>query len=168
MPTRNLIIAYGNPLRSDDGIGWHVAELLEREVMPSEATIVCVHQLTPELAEAASRANKVVFVDAAAKGAPGQIVGTEIHPVTDMAGFSHRLSPEQVVALCLLLYGKCPRAVTVSISGECFDHGETLSHTLTGALPSLVETVRKLISVRWTIRNRGVGFGVEIGWATPM
>jgi hydrogenase maturation protease len=67
---RVLIVGYGNPLRGDDGLGWHAAEAL-RAALP-EAEILAVHQLTPELAEDASRAELVIFLDAAETGAPGE------------------------------------------------------------------------------------------------
>jgi hydrogenase maturation protease len=145
IPTRSLIIAYGNPLRSDDGIGWHAAELLRRELTPSEAEVVCVHQLAPELAEAAGRADKVIFIDAACNGTRGEIVCAEVHPAARMVGHSHLLSPDQVIALCQQLYRHRPRAFTVSVTGESFEHGEALSQTVANALMRLVETVSELI-----------------------
>lgn len=144
-PTRNLIIAYGSPLRSDDGVGWHAAELLERELKPSEAKVVCVHQLAPELAEAASCAEKVIFFDATCNGEPGQIVCTEVLPAAGIVGLSHQLSAEQVIALCQQIYRARPRAFIVSIAGSSFDQGEALSQTLSNRLPRLVERVRALI-----------------------
>ena len=143
-PTRNLVIAYGNPLRSDDGIGWHAAELLRRELTPSQVEVVCVHQLVPELAEAASRADMVIFIDAACNGTRGEIVCAEVHPTAGMAGHSHQLSPEQVIALCQQLYRQCPCAFAVSVGGESFDHGEALSQTVANSLTRLVETVSEL------------------------
>jgi hydrogenase maturation protease len=145
-PIRNLIIAYGNPLRSDDGIGWHVAELLRRELTPPKVEIVCVHQLTPELAETASRADKVVFIDAACNGASGQIICTEVLPSAGVPGLSHQLSPEQVIALCEQLYRRRPQAFIASVTGASFDHGEALSETLADTLPPLIEAVRALVA----------------------
>ncbi len=87
-----------------------------------------MHQLVPELAEAASRADKVIFIDAACNGTRGEIVCAEVYPA-ETEGHSHQLSPEQVIALCEQLYSRRPRAFTVSVTGECFDHGEALSQT---------------------------------------
>ena len=47
---RILAIAYGHPLRSDDGIGCQAAAGLRRE-LPSVERIMCIHQLTPGLAD---------------------------------------------------------------------------------------------------------------------
>lgn len=59
-----LIIGYGNPLRGDDGLGWHVAQRLAAVLPQHRARIEVCHQLTPELAEPISRADLVIFIDA--------------------------------------------------------------------------------------------------------
>lgn len=137
---RILIIAYGNPLRSDDGAAWHAAELL-REECPS-ARIVSAHQLTPEFAEMAAESDGVLFLDAAQTGEPGAITCAEIDPQSDCSLGSHRLTPAQVLALCRQLYGATPHAMTVTIAGESFDHGDRLSETIRAALPALVDRAK--------------------------
>ena len=57
-----LVLAYGNPLRRDDGVGWVIGERLA-ELLPEEAVDVRVlHQLTPELAEPISRASRAFWL----------------------------------------------------------------------------------------------------------
>ena len=68
---RVLIIAYGNPLRSDDGVGWIVAEELRRRLASPEVEVLQLQQLLPEVAESVSRAETVIFVDASCDGEPG-------------------------------------------------------------------------------------------------
>ncbi len=57
----SLVIGLGNPLRSDDGIGWRLAAQL-----PARAGLVvrCRQQLTPELAEDLAAAERVLLLDA--------------------------------------------------------------------------------------------------------
>ena len=105
-----------------------------------------MHQLVPELAEVASRAEMVIFIDAACNGTRGEIVCAEVHPGARMVGHSHQLSPEQVITLCQQLYRQCPRAIAVSVGGESFDHGDALSQTVANSLTRLVETVSELIA----------------------
>ena len=45
-----LVIGYGNVLRSDDGVGWHVTERLASDARFASVTVLQRHQLTPELA----------------------------------------------------------------------------------------------------------------------
>ena len=57
---RVLIVAYGNPLRSDDGVGWVVAEELRRSLALPEVEVLRLQQLLPEVAESLSRAETVI------------------------------------------------------------------------------------------------------------
>lgn len=143
---RTLIVAYGNPLRCDDGIGWHAADLLRKRLPQSQARILCLHQLTPEVAEAASHADTVIFIDATCHGEPGQIVVSTLPQPAVAPPCSHHSSPENLIALCRRLYGHCPRAYTVSIGGACFDHGDELSCAVTNTLAAIVGTVNDLIA----------------------
>lgn len=142
---RLLFIACGNPLRCDDGVAWRSAEEISQKV-PS-AQIICVHQLTPELAEEASRADTVIFIDATRDGEPGRVLCQTVSPDSTATSFSHHLAPAQLLALCSRLYGAQPRGFLISISGECFDHGMGLSPPAISALPKSVAKANELIAV---------------------
>jgi Ni,Fe-hydrogenase maturation factor len=58
-----LLIGYGNELRSDDGIGQRVSNLIASWKLENLYTL-CVHQLTPELAEILVNFDVAIFVDA--------------------------------------------------------------------------------------------------------
>jgi hydrogenase maturation protease len=129
-PDAVLVIAWGNPLREDDGVAWHVLEglrgLRPRPGLPA-LHLRHAHQLTPEMAECASRAAGVVFVDARREGAPGEL---RVEPVVPAAGtnpLAHSLSPQGLLLYAEALYGRAPRAVVVTVAGERFGMGETLS-----------------------------------------
>lgn len=146
---RVLIVAYGNPLRCDDGLAWHAADELEHKFPSSEVEIVCTHQLAPEMAETVSRFSAVIFVDAAAadmdgKVQPGQVVCEEVSQPAEQVHFSHHLSPAAVVALAKRIYGASLRAFSVTLTGECFDHGESLSPVVAVAIPKLVGRIDTL------------------------
>lgn len=145
MSHRVLIIAYGNPLRSDDGFGWRAAELLHPKAEQFDAEILCVYQLTPELAATASTAQLLLFIDAACNGQPGQIVCTAVMPHAEPPRFSHQLAPEQIVAYCGELYQASPRAYAISVTGESFAHGEGLTATVSAALPACVSIAEELM-----------------------
>ena len=68
-----LIIGYGSPLRGDDNVGCHVAQMLEYHYRDDpEVRVIGSHQLTPEMAEDVAASEFVLFLDAAA-GAPAGI-----------------------------------------------------------------------------------------------
>jgi hydrogenase maturation protease len=140
---RVLVIAYGNPLRGDDGIAWQAAENIERE-LPS-VTVVCAHQLTPELAEAASAAGTVIFIDATLSAEPGKVVCKAVSAECGTPHYSHILAPAQILTLCNQLYGVEPQGFLISISGENFDHGEALSAAAINGVPRALAAIRELL-----------------------
>jgi hydrogenase maturation protease len=139
-----LVIAYGNPLRSDDGVAWQAAETLRRKLPSSQAEIICVHQLTPELAERLSCSQSVIFLDASCGGEPGKITCEPLSLSADVH-FAHQLTPTGLLALGKVLYGGTPRAFSASLSGKSFDHGDTLSSPAINSLPRLVARVCELV-----------------------
>ena len=134
--TKVLIICSGNPLRSDDGLGWQAAEELARSMLPPTMEIVTCFQLTPELAEALHNAQCIFFIDAGREGKPGELTFSPVVPGAE-ASSSHHLSPAAVLQLTCQIYGSAPPAFMASICGECFDLGEHLSPTVAAELPRL-------------------------------
>lgn len=160
-----LVLAYGNPLRGDDGIAWRAADALRGKFPDSEVEIRCLHQLAPEQAEAASRFACVIFVDAASQqaGKPGEVRVEEIGMIggNEAAAFGHSLCPAAVLALAASVYGARPRAFSVTVTGENFGHGEQLSPAVAAGLPDLTGRVEWLVRsclARESLRaNRGAG-----------
>ena len=147
---RVLIIAYGNPLRSDDAVAWRAAEALRQKFSPDEIEIQCLHQLAPELAETVSRFPCVIFVDAASvpAGRPGEIRVEKLagEDSADSGGpFFHALSSQAVTRLAETLYGAKPQSFAVTVTGQNFDHGESLSPAVASALPHLVIRIEALV-----------------------
>ena len=143
-----LIVGYGNPLRSDDGIGWHAARLLATDPRLDGARVLAQHQLAPELAEDVSQASLVVLLDAA-EGDPGSVSVRQIEPrPATPATWSHHLDPETLAGLAQTLYGAVPPIVLVSVAAATFAEDDGLSSTLQQALPGVVETVAGVVSQR--------------------
>lgn len=106
-----LIIGYGNPLRGDDGFGWHLARRLEEQAGECDVQVMSAHQLTPEMAEPVSRARYVIFADANADPNAEELTLKKLW--ADPAGaatFSHNLSPETLLQMASTLYGSAPHA----------------------------------------------------------
>jgi hydrogenase maturation protease len=144
-----LVVGYGNPLRGDDGIGWHAAGLLATDRRLDGARVLTHHQLTPELAEDISRASLVVLVDAAADGDPGSVsVRTVGPPPAARTTWSHHLDPQTLAGLAQALYGRVPPIVLVSVAAGSFADGDGLSSALERALPEVVEAVARVVTER--------------------
>jgi hydrogenase maturation protease len=104
-----LVVGYGNPLRGDDGIGWHAARLLATDSRLDGARVLAHHQLTPELATDIASASLVVLVDASVDGAPGSVAVRSIQPRQDSPlSWSHHLDPAALAGLAHALYDHVP------------------------------------------------------------
>ena len=143
--TRSLVIAYGNPLRGDDGLAWRVADELALMDLPSEVEIITRHQLTPELALPVSQAATVLFIDAAQDKVAGELASGPLIAQPCGSLFTHELSPGAILTLAQELYGTCAKAFSISLGGECFEHGETLSAKVRENLPRVVALARQLL-----------------------
>jgi Ni,Fe-hydrogenase maturation factor len=128
MMPHTLIIGYGNPLRGDDGFGWHAALRLREIVHDADIEILAVHQLTPELMDPISRARRVIFIDAA--------VGEDAGKLT--------VAPLETTGS---LYRARPEALLITVVGLDFEIGADLSEPVQLALESLAGTkIRELLA----------------------
>jgi len=134
-----LIVGYGNPLRGDDGLGWHAAERLREAVRDPGVEILAVHQLTPELMEPISRAGRVIFIDACVGEAPGEIRQRTVEPhAAPGAAFSHHATPAALLAGALALFGHAPEATLITVTGADFSLSDRLSPEIERQLDSVV------------------------------
>lgn len=137
-----VVIGYGNDLRGDDGVGRKTAEALAALNLPG-VRCLSIHQLTPELAKTISRADCVVFVDAAANGAAA-VELRELVPLDRTAVGTHSADPTTLLAMAKRLFDACPRAWLVTIPVENTAFGETLSPLAQRGLQDAVERIRAL------------------------
>lgn len=146
---RTLIIGIGNPLRGDDGLGWKVADELSCELSceprRDDVHVLATHQLTPELAELASQADRVLFIDAAQSGPPGTMTCRRVLPDAPAVRLSHALSPAALLSMTEKLYGRSPAACLLTLAGDSFSPGESLSPAVAAALPVLRMQIQRFI-----------------------
>ena len=143
-----LIIGIGNPLRGDDGVGWHVSQQLAVRLLDPDIEILQCHQLTPELAEKISHAQLVLFIDATCEGSPGEWTCDKIHAGSEHAVFSHSPSPEGLLQLSRSLYATAPPAWLFTVCGNSFEYGECLSPVVSHRLPDLVSKIADMVAAR--------------------
>jgi len=140
-----LILAYGNLTRGDDGVGWRAADKLRDCLSGEDVKVIQAHQLTPEMAEAASHHAAVIFADATMKGSPGEVRCEPVLLPTAPIQFSHQLSPGAILALCQQLYGATPKCYSVTMSGANFDHADNLSEAAASALAGFLQEIQGLV-----------------------
>jgi len=144
---RVLVIGYGNPLRGDDGLGWHAAECLAASLARLDVEIITCHQLTPELAEPVSRAERVIFIDAETRGPAGELAVRQLTPaLAKHTRLSHTLDPATLLGSAREIYAVSPQGFVLSVAGESFAYGEDLSPRVQSALPELLRVANDLVA----------------------
>jgi hydrogenase maturation protease len=138
---RTLIVAYGNPWRGDDGLGWALAGRLRAAGLPPGARLRVCRQLTPELALEVGEACRVVFVDAARRGRPGLLVRRTLGAGVTPGDGGHGLTPGGLLGLAAALGVGAPEAVILSLVGQRFQDGPGLSLPVRRGLPRLLAAV---------------------------
>ena len=142
--THTLIIGIGNPLRSDDGLGWAATEQLSLDCNTT-CHIHNVYQLTPELAQSMAIVNLVVMIDANHEGEPGELrIRTLSLSAQPSAVGTHYSTPEELAALTAIVYGQCPPVFVVTMTGANFGIGEQFSRIIARRIPLICDAVRQL------------------------
>jgi hydrogenase maturation protease len=150
-----LVVGYGNPLRTDDGIGPMAAQRLADDPRLEGATVLTAHQLLPELALDVSRAALAVLIDVRADAPPASVAIESVEPAPagdNGTAWSHHLTPTALGSLALELYGAAPEMVVVSIGAASLEVGDRPSAELEAALPRIVDAVVGVVQGRTRAR----------------
>jgi hydrogenase maturation protease len=137
-----LVIGYGNTLRSDDGVGPKVAEVVGELNLPGVATLSCP-LLAPELADRIAQARVVVFVDAAVD-APRDVQLRLLAPAESSQIMAHAADPRTMLALARDLFGHTPKGWLLTIPVEDLGIGEALSPLAQLGLTKAVRAIQQL------------------------
>ena len=152
-PARCLILACGNPLRRDDGVGLWLAEWAENRFgTDADVRVLVRQQWTPELAEEVARAHSVLFIDCSLDSAPGSVALLPVVPAAAVQGLAtHHLGAPELLALSRDIYDSQPsNALLVTIGAGSTELGEIFSDAVAAALPAacrlIEETVLRLLT----------------------
>ncbi len=146
-----LIIGYGNPLRSDDAIGQHLAQLMEQRLKSASVQVITAYQLTPELVEPIRDAQLVVFIDARVGQRPGKVIWENVAPEVSTGAFTHHVSPGTLLGAADELYEAKPEGILISIVGADFEYGSELSSQLNAMLPEITDQVEAIIKTNMSV-----------------
>lgn len=142
-----LIIGYGNTLRSDDGVGQKVAEIVAGWELQGVRSLP-VHQLTPELADDMAQVETVIFVDAVPSEDEQIMIKTLENDQTNNS-FGHTSSPEYLLYLTEKIYEKKPASYWILIPAINFEFGENFSEITENGKEKALEKIREIIDGRW-------------------
>jgi hydrogenase maturation protease len=150
---RCLILACGNTLRGDDGVGPWLADWARNRFRSEPGVrVLSSQQWTPELAEEIAHARSVLFVDCSIDSIPGSV---RLLPVKPAAGSApglatHHQGAPELLALSRELYDTLPQdAFLLTIGAGSMELGEAFSDPVKAAFPEarrlLEATVARLL-----------------------
>ena len=150
---RCLILACGNTMRGDDGVGLWLAEWAEQRFADQLGVrVIADHQWTPELAEDVARAQSVLFIDCSLDTAPGSLHLTPLEPAAAGQGINtHHQNATELLALANELYHSLPsNPQLLTIGAGSIEFGEAFSAAVSAALPEacrlIEETILQMLS----------------------
>ncbi|HAC62122.1 MAG TPA: hydrogenase maturation protease [Cyanothece sp. UBA12306] len=145
MTQKILIIGYGNNLRSDDSAGQKLAEIINQWNLENVSSLA-VHQLTPELSEAISQVDQVIFADALLTPSeqPATLQIIKLKAVSNTTNLGHYSDPSQLLSLTQAIYGRIPLAYWILIPAINFEFGEQLSPVTGKAIQLAITKIREM------------------------
>jgi hydrogenase maturation protease len=140
-----LILACGNTLREDDGVGpWLAAWAAERFTDDVRVWVLARQQWTPELAEYVARAEAVIFVDSAVDSPGRDPISLRSIEAASSSHAMHHFDSGELLTLAHDCYGAQPRkALLLTVSAHSMELREGLSKEVLTRLPAackLLET----------------------------
>jgi hydrogenase maturation protease len=148
--TRCLILACGNTLRGDDGIGpWLATWAEERFADQPGVRVISRQQWTLELAEEIAAAETVLFIDCSIAAEPGSVRVVDVEPAPATQGVNtHQQGAPELLALAQDLYRSLPRAaMLLTVGADSVDLGEKFSTAVQDAIPPACAKVEE--TVKW-------------------
>lgn len=142
-----FVIGIGNVYRSDDGVGFVIAQHLKEQASDT-FTVIKESGDGITLMESWESADAVILIDAVYSGAkPGTIHRFDAHVQQIPAQFfhlsTHAFGIAEAVELARIL-GRLPSSLIVyGIEGKCFEAGEGLSVEVSNAAQEVVLRIRQ-------------------------
>lgn len=140
--TRLLVIGYGNELRSDDGVGPLVAQIVAGWNLKGVQAIVCA-LLTPELADPISKTRIAIFVDAAVD-TTDTVEFSRLEPHESCQIMAHAADPRTMLALARDVFGHAPEAWWLKIPAVNLEFSGRFSADAQRGVADALEKLRTL------------------------
>ena len=158
---KTIVIGLGNPILGDDGVGWRVAEDVQRYVDPAWDIYVDINYLSLggiSLMEHLIGYERVILIDAFfSDEEPGSIMVSTLDGIPNYSGFHitsvHDTSLQNAMKLGTELGVQLPedvRIVGISIK-PVYDFGLELSPAVLEAIPKATQIVADLLMQNITI-----------------
>jgi len=150
---KTLILAIGNKLLTDDGIGIHILqELHHKFTIADEVTLIDGGTLSFPLLALIENVSELILIDAAQlNAAPGTIqvfMGDDMDHFVNLPNKNsvHEISITEIVNLAKLSGSLPVRRALIAIQPQIIAYGDTLSNQLISVIPIACDIIRKLVT----------------------
>lgn len=146
---RCLILACGNTLREDDGVGPFLGAWAEDRFSSTQGVRVIIqHQWTPELSAEIAEARTVLFIDCAVNAAPGSVTLAPVEAATEIPRLlTHHLDAAALLALARDYYSAQPgQALLLTVGAASLELREAFSDQVQAALPEAQRTLEEAVA----------------------
>jgi hydrogenase maturation protease len=156
---KTLVVGLGNPILGDDGVGWVVAEEVEKHIPPKLTVDVdCLSLGGISLMERLIGYERAILIDAILSNQEeGSIIVSKLDDLPNYSAFhltsAHDMSLQNAMEMGRQLGADLPKDVTVVgvSASHVYDFSEELSLPVQNAVPKLVKIVVELLTQNITI-----------------
>lgn len=145
---RCLILACGNSVRGDDGVGPWLARWAEKRFAAEAGVrVISEQQWTPDLAEEAVRAQAVLFIDCSLASPPGSVAVEPVELAAIKPGLTtHHLNAAELLAVGREFYSSLPsHAFMLTVGAGAIDLSEEFSEPVKNALPAACQLIEETV-----------------------
>ena len=151
---KTLVVGLGNPILGDDGVGWKVAEELQKSGnLPADVDVICLALGGISLMEALEGYQKAILIDAiqTSQAPIGSVSAFNLegmsNPFLGHLSSAHDTSLQNALRIGRDLGVQLPaEIIVIAIEAEkVYEFSEELSPPVLAAVPLAVEWVEKLI-----------------------
>jgi len=150
---KTVVLGTGNELFKDEGVGVHVARILQTKLPPSSSDVEVIDGGTsPDIWSLIDGADKLIIVDAVRGGCePGTIyrfTPQQIVAETGLITSVHQMGILENLSLIELVGSKPGETIIIGVEPKELEPGLELSPELQKRMPKIIQTVLEEISSR--------------------
>lgn len=152
LPPKTLVIGLGNPILGDDGVGWRVAENVQRWIEGSGVDVDCFALGGLSLMERMIGYDRAIVIDAVATGqTPGAVSCIQLDELPEFSSVhttsAHDTSLQNALRVGRKMGAHLPETVmVVGVEAErLYDFSEDLPPAVAAAVPRAVQMVLDLL-----------------------
>jgi hydrogenase maturation protease len=150
---KTVVLGTGNELFKDEGVGVHVARILQTKLPPSSSDVEVIDGGTsPDIWSLIDGADKLIIIDAVRGGCePGTIyrfTPQQIVAETGIITSVHQMGILENLSLIELVGSKPGETIIIGVEPKELEPGLELSPELQKRMPKIIQTVLEEISSR--------------------